>query len=384
MAIPDVLGDGRRALPSSGLQAQFIRTLGYVAISVAICSVVGYPVAYYVARYGGRLKVLLLTLMIAPFWMSYLMRMLAWVNLLSVKPDDPGACQPSPAPHPVRDTSRSIGAAARSPTYTVILGLVYGYIPFFILPLYAALDRIDKSQLEASRDMGASPASTFWRVTLPLSKQGILAGAVIITLPMFGDYYTPNLMTASPENTMIGNAIDFALQGGQGQQPKGAALTLAPVRVHRRADDLLPRERLASGEGGPAVTTAEATLPRETALPKVGRLRSFFSNPWGKPRLLSVWTWLYIIWTIAPVLIAVQFSFNNGRSRSTFQGFSTAVVRGDLERGVGELRRHVAPGPHAEPQARPADHADRDGPRRRASPSGSPDGEAAAPAPRTS
>ena len=74
--------------------------------------------------------------------------------------------------------------------------------------------------------MGASPASTFWRVTLPLSKQGILAGAVIITLPMFGDYYTPNLMTASPENTMIGNAIDFALQGGQGQQPKGAALTL--------------------------------------------------------------------------------------------------------------------------------------------------------------
>jgi putrescine transport system permease protein len=108
---------------------------------------------------------------------------------------------------------------------TVILGLVYGYIPFFILPLYAALDRIDRSQLEASRDMGASPASTFWRVTLPLSKQGILAGAVIITLPMFGDYYTPNLMTASPQNTMMGNAIDLALQG-QGKQPEGAALTL--------------------------------------------------------------------------------------------------------------------------------------------------------------
>ena len=70
------------------------------------------------------------------------------------------------------------------------------------------------------------------------------------------------------------------------------------------------------------MTTAEATLPRETASPRVGRLRSFFSNPWGKPRLLSVWTWLYIIWTIAPVLVAVQFSFNNGRSRSTFQGFS--------------------------------------------------------------
>jgi len=215
----------REVVTSGGLQAQFFRTLVYVAISVTICLVVGYPVAYYIARYGGRLKVLLLTLMIAPFWMSYLMRMLAWVNLLAVKPEDPGLFNrllllTQVVHDPVNWSSGTVSHM------TVILGLVYGYIPFFILPLYAALDRIDKSQLEASRDMGASPASTFWRVTLPLSKQGILAGAVIITLPMFGDYYTPNLMTASPENTMMGNAIDLALQGGQGQQPKGAALTL--------------------------------------------------------------------------------------------------------------------------------------------------------------
>ena len=70
------------------------------------------------------------------------------------------------------------------------------------------------------------------------------------------------------------------------------------------------------------MTTVEATVPRATAAPKVGWLRSFLSNPWGRPRFLSVWTWLYIIWTIAPVVIAVQFSFNAGRSRSTFQGFS--------------------------------------------------------------
>jgi putrescine transport system permease protein len=150
--------------------------------------------------------------------------MLAWVNLLSVKPGDPGLFNRlllwTPfVDHPIAWSS---GAVSHM---TVILGLVYGYIPFFILPLYAALDRIDPSQIEASRDMGANPVSTFWRVTLPLSKQGILAGAVIITLPMFGDYYTPNLMTASPENTMMGNAIDLALQG-QGKQPEGAALTL--------------------------------------------------------------------------------------------------------------------------------------------------------------
>jgi spermidine/putrescine transport system permease protein len=212
-------------LTSGGIQAQFIRTIVYVVVSVSICLVVGYPVAYYIARYGGRLKVLLLTLMIAPFWMSYLMRMLAWINLLTIKPEDPGLVNrilmtlPF-VDHPIAWSSGSVSHL------TVILGLVYGYIPFFILPLYAALDRIDKSQLEAARDMGASPASTFWRVTLPLSKQGILAGAVIIMLPMFGDYYTPNLMTASPENTMIGNAIDIRLQGGQGQQPAGASLTL--------------------------------------------------------------------------------------------------------------------------------------------------------------
>jgi spermidine/putrescine transport system permease protein len=212
-------------LTSGGIQAQFIRTIVYVVVSVSICLVVGYPVAYYIARYGGRLKVLLLTLMIAPFWMSYLMRMLAWINLLTIKPEDPGLINrllmtlPF-VDHPIAWSSGSVSHL------TVILGLVYGYIPFFILPLYAALDRIDKSQLEAARDMGASPASTFWRVTLPLSKQGILAGAVIIMLPMFGDYFTPNLMTASPENTMIGNAIDIRLQGGQGQQPAGASLTL--------------------------------------------------------------------------------------------------------------------------------------------------------------
>jgi putrescine transport system permease protein len=208
-----------------GIRAQFIRTVAYVAISVSICLLVGYPVAYYIARYGGRLKVLLLTLMIAPFWMSYLMRMLAWVNLLAVKPEDPGLVNRLLLLTPFVEQPINWSAGTIS-HLTVILGLVYGYIPFFVLPLYAALDRIDRSQLEASRDLGARPSSTFWRVTLPLSKQGILAGAVIITLPMFGDYYTPNLMTASPDNTMIGNAIDFALQGGQGQQPKGASLTL--------------------------------------------------------------------------------------------------------------------------------------------------------------
>ena len=103
-------------------------------------------------------------------------------------------------------TSRAAGStASRS---TVILALVYGYIPFFILPLFVAIDRIDKRQIEAARDLGASPLSAFLRVTLPLSVPGILAGAVLIALPMFGDYYTADLVSASTQTNMIGNQID--------------------------------------------------------------------------------------------------------------------------------------------------------------------------------
>jgi spermidine/putrescine transport system permease protein len=108
---------------------------------------------------------------------------------------------------------------------TVIIALVYGYIPFLILPLYAALDRIDQRQIEAARDLGSSPFQAFRRVTLPLSMPGILAGVVLVALPMFGDYYTPDLVSASPKTSMIGNQIDqFTRQGSQ--KTVGAVLTV--------------------------------------------------------------------------------------------------------------------------------------------------------------
>lgn len=206
------------------LQKVFLRTVAYVAIAVSLCILIGYPVAYYIARHAGRLKVLLLTLLIAPFWMSYLMRMLAWVNLLTNEPNEPGLVSRGfmLLPGISGPIDWAIGNAAH---ITVIMGLVYGYIPFFVLPLFAALDRIDRSQLEAARDMGASPGGTFWRVTLPLSKQGILAGSVIIMLPMFGDYYTPTLMSGSPSTFMIGNQIERAIRG-TGGSPKGASITV--------------------------------------------------------------------------------------------------------------------------------------------------------------
>src|SRR5262249_36197922 len=108
---------------------------------------------------------------------------------------------------------------------TVIIALVYGYVPFVILPLYAALDRIDQRQLEAARDLGASPFSSFLRVTLPLSVPGILAASVLVALPMFGDYYTPDLVSASPRTNMIGNQIDQLTRQGS-EKVSGAVLTL--------------------------------------------------------------------------------------------------------------------------------------------------------------
>jgi spermidine/putrescine transport system permease protein len=109
--------------------------------------------------------------------------------------------------------------------FTVILGLVYGYIPFMILPLFGFLDRIDQNLLEAGRDLGASPSQTFRRVTLPLSKPAILAGLVIVSLPMFGDYYTNNLLSNSPKTSMYGNLLDSSV-GQAGQGPEAGSLTL--------------------------------------------------------------------------------------------------------------------------------------------------------------
>jgi spermidine/putrescine transport system permease protein len=185
-------------------QPAFLRTLVFVASALAICLAVGYPVAYFIARHGGRWKVLFLIGLIAPFWISYLMRMLAWVNLLH----DDGLVNKTLLFFHVIDAPRHW---LEGRAITVILGLAYGYVPYMILPLYGALDRIDRSLLEAARDLGASPTRTFLRVTLPMSKQALLAGSVIVTLPMFGDYYTQDLLSASPRTTMVGNLVDEAV-----------------------------------------------------------------------------------------------------------------------------------------------------------------------------
>ena len=205
----------------------FLRTFAYVAIALALSLIIGYPVAYYAARHAGRWRGLVLLGLILPFWINYLMRMLAWINLLS--PDGWG----TQVLHWVALDSLFVrlgllsapGGWLDGQSSSVVIALVYGYIPYLILPLFAALDRIDQRHIEAARDLGASPFAAFRRVTLPLSVPGILAGTVLIALPMFGDYYTQDLISASPRTNMIGNQIDeFARQGSQ--KTVGAVLTM--------------------------------------------------------------------------------------------------------------------------------------------------------------
>ncbi|HEV3291994.1 MAG TPA: ABC transporter permease [Streptosporangiaceae bacterium] len=200
-----------------------VRTVLYVAAGSLLCLIIGYPAAYFVARFAGRRKVLFLVLLIAPFWISYMMRMLAWVDLLQTD----GYVNKFLSL--VHVTSQPINWLGGKPV-TVILGLVYGYIPYTILVLYAGLDRIDPALIEAGRDLGLGRVATFIRVTLPMSRQPIMTAMLITVLPMLGDYYTNQLMSGAAQTSMIGNLIQGQL-GTPGLEGQGAVLSLLLLLV---------------------------------------------------------------------------------------------------------------------------------------------------------
>ena len=203
------------SVTSGPLRGVFARTIVYVISAMIISFAIGFPVAYYLARHAGKRRMLLLLLIITPFWVNYLMRMLAWVNLLS----------------PSGLFSRFVGVFGVQYNWldgspiTVILGLVYGYIPFLILPLYATLERLDWRLVEAARDLGATSRQAFRVVTVPMAKAGVAAAAILIALPMFGDYYTNDLLSRSPKTEMLGNQIDYYINSSS-QPQRGAVLVI--------------------------------------------------------------------------------------------------------------------------------------------------------------
>jgi spermidine/putrescine transport system permease protein len=194
-----------------------IRSIVFALTTTVLCLVIGYPVAYMIARYGGRFRNLLVVLIILPWFADYLVRIYAWIVILG----NEGI---------VNGFLRAFGMTGNPPIiflntpFAVVGGLVYDYLPFMILPIYAALERMDPSLIEAGKDLYGTPLQTFLNVTWPATIQGVVAGSVLVGLPAVGDFATA-LILGGPNTYMIGNLIQDQFTNG-GYWPFGAALTI--------------------------------------------------------------------------------------------------------------------------------------------------------------
>jgi spermidine/putrescine transport system permease protein len=178
--------------------AQFIRSLEYAGIATLLALVFSYPVAYWIAFRGGRWKNLLLLGIVAPFFVTYLIRTLAWQTILA---DHGFVLNTMRTLHLVGGNFRVLNTAT-----AVVAGITYNFLPFMALPLYVSLEQIDGRMIEAAEDLYASKWHAFWRVTFPLSLPGVVAGTLLTFIPAAGDFINAQLL-GSPDNHMIGNVI---------------------------------------------------------------------------------------------------------------------------------------------------------------------------------
>jgi len=193
-----------------------LRSVWMASLATAICLVLAFPLALFISRSGAR-KNLYLQLVILPFWTSFLVRTYAWLFLLR----DTGLINTvllaTGVIHEPLPLLYNHGA--------VLLGLVYGYLPFMVLPLYATLERLDRSLLEAAADLGARPWATLLRVVIPLSKPGVRAGAILVFIPCLGAYLTPDLLGGG-RTVLVGNLVQNQFTNAR-DWPFGSAVSLA-------------------------------------------------------------------------------------------------------------------------------------------------------------
>jgi spermidine/putrescine transport system permease protein len=185
---------------------QFVRSLLYAGTATVLCLLLGYPLAYLIAFRAGRWRTVLLVLVIAPFFTSFLIRTLAWKTILA---DDSAVVGALNALHVLDVTSWlgwTEGDRVLATPLAVVCGLTYNFLPFMILPLYTSLERIDGRLHEAAKDLYASPATTFRKVTFPLSLPGVVSGTLLTFIPASGDYVNAELL-GSTETKMVGNVI---------------------------------------------------------------------------------------------------------------------------------------------------------------------------------
>ncbi|MGH7559950.1 MAG: ABC transporter permease [Gemmatimonadales bacterium] len=215
------------------------RTVAWAAACTALCLVLGFPVAYVIAR-ARRWQSILLLLVVLPFWTSFLVRTFALIFLLR----DTGL---------VNGLLLAAGLIDRPLTllytpFAVILGLVYGFLPFMILPIFASLEKLDPALLEAAEVLGARPAARFWRVTVPLAAPGIVAGMFLVFIPALGSFLTPDLLGGAKQ-VMIGNLVQNQFLAAR-NWPFGSAASLvvmvavlSAVLIRLRRRDAAPAAR---------------------------------------------------------------------------------------------------------------------------------------------
>jgi len=195
------------------------RSIGYALLTTVVCLAVGYPFAYHLATRPPRVRAVLLVLVMLPFWSNFLVRTYAWRVLLG-------------SDGPFVSTLELLGLPEVRLLFTpfaIVLGLVYGFLPFMVLPLYAAIERIDRTLIEAARDLHASGWRAFREVTLPLSRSGIIAGSVLVFIPSFGAYVTPELLGGS-RTTMVGSYVVRQFLSAR-DWPFGSALSVTILAV---------------------------------------------------------------------------------------------------------------------------------------------------------
>ena len=214
------LDNYRKAFNPDYLPTLF-NALRSAALTTIAALLIGYPVAYWISRYGGHRKALLLVIVMLPFWTSYLIRTYAWMIILR----DNGV---------VNSALRTIGLTSDPvillyTDFSVVLGMTYGFLPFAILPIYVSIDRLDHNLVAAARDLYASGRSAFLHVTLPLSMPGVIAASILTFIPAIGDFVTPDLLGGAQQTTIAKIIQERFLDGRD--WPFGSALGFILIAV---------------------------------------------------------------------------------------------------------------------------------------------------------
>jgi spermidine/putrescine transport system permease protein len=198
-----------------------ITALRYAALTTVAALLIGYPIAYWISRYGGRRKILLLLLVMLPFWTSWLIRTYAWMIILG----DNGV---------VNAGLQAVGLTSEpiillNTDFSVVLGMTYGFLPFAILPIFVSIDRLDANLVAAARDLYATGRSAFLHVTLPLSMPGVIAATLLTFIPAMGDFVTPDLLGGAQQTT-IAKVIQERFLDGR-DWPFGSALGFILITI---------------------------------------------------------------------------------------------------------------------------------------------------------